>query len=673
MKHKRTLVTSALPYANGPLHIGHLAGCYLPADIFVRYLRSKGEDVIHICGTDEHGVQITLKAEQEKTTPKKLVDGYHEMIKKALNDVGIEYENFSRTTKKLHYERTQKFFLKLLENGFLEEKEITQLYCEKCGRFLPDRFVEGECPFCSSKGARGDQCEACGRWLEPSMLKNPRCKICSSEPAFRKTTHWFLRLDALTGKLKDWHSDHPEWKDNVTKFCKTWFDEGLIPRAITRDIDWGVPVPLEGSEGKVLYVWFDAPIGYISSTIEWAKDIRKDPGLWEKYWLDKDTRLVHFIGKDNIVFHAMVWPGMIMAHGDYILPDQIPANEFLNIEGEKVSTSRNWAVWVDQAVEAFPPDALRYVLAATAPENSDVDFTWSEFQRRVNDELADVLGNFVNRTLTFVNKYYAGKIPGLDESSFEKELTQEIRTAPQRIGALYESFQVKKAVNEFMKLARTGNKVFQSNEPWSLVKSDPEKCRYVIALCAAIIDTLASVIEPVLPFTSQKIFKMLRLEKRPWDESGDFRIPEGHELGNLEILFGKIDDEKIDNQRKMLGKERKMTEEKAQEKEKASISDLLKIGLKVGLVKSVQRVEKSDKLYKLTVDLGDEERQIVAGMVPYYPEEDILGKKVIVVSNLEPAKIRGVESNGMILAADDGKTVSLLTLDKDVAQGSNIR
>ncbi|MBN1619905.1 methionine--tRNA ligase [candidate division WOR-3 bacterium] len=670
MKHKKTIVTSALPYANGPLHIGHLAGCYLPADIYVRYLRSKGEDVIHICGTDEHGVQITLKAEQEKKTPKQLVDKYYGLIQKALKDIGIEYDNFSRTTRKVHIKETQKFFLKLLENGFLEEMEITQLFCEKCSRFLPDRFVEGECPFCSSGSARGDQCESCGRWLEPSMLKKPRCKICSSSPVLRNTKHWFLKLDALTDKLRSWHSTHPEWKDNVTKFCKTWFDEGLNPRAITRDIDWGVPVPLEDSHGKVLYVWFDAPIGYISSTMEWARDVKKQPDLWKKYWLEDNTRLIHFIGKDNIVFHAMVWPGMLMAHGDFILPDQIPANEFLNIEGEKISTSRNWAVWVDQALEVFPPDTLRYVLAATAPENSDVDFTWPEFQRRVNDELADVLGNFINRTLVFIAKYYGGKIPRLDPSYLDAEILKEIGNAPERIGALYESFQVKKAVSEFMKLARTGNKLFQSSEPWVLVKESPEKCRSVIAACAAIMDTLAAVIEPVLPFSSMKILKMLDLEKRSWNQGGEFRIQKDHATKKPEILFSKVEDGVIQKQRDLLGKERNMEQP---EKERASILDMEKIGLKIGLVKSVEKVEKSDKLYKLTVDIGNEERQIVAGLVPYYSKEEILGRKVVVATNLEKAKIRGVESDGMILAADDGETVSLLSLDRDIPQGSKIK
>ncbi|MBN1151180.1 methionine--tRNA ligase [candidate division WOR-3 bacterium] len=671
MKYKRTLVTSALPYANGPLHIGHLAGCYLPADVFVRYLRSKGEEVVYICGTDEHGVQITLKAEQENTTPKKLVDRYHEMIKKALKDIGIEYDNFSRTTKKIHYDLTQKFFLKLLDNGFLEEKEITQLYCEKCRRFLPDRFVEGECPYCHSKNARGDQCEACGRWLEPALLINPKCKICQTQPVFKKTTHWFLKLDALAQNLMDWHVTHPEWKDNVRKFCKTWFEEGLNPRAITRDIDWGVPVPLENSKGKVLYVWFDAPIGYISSTVEWARDVKKKPDLWEKYWLEKDTRVVHFIGKDNIVFHAMVWPGMLMAHGDFVLPDQIPANEFLNIEGEKVSTSRNWAVWVDQAMEAFPPDTLRYVLISTAPENSDVDFTWSEFQRRVNDELADVLGNFVNRTLTFILKYYEGKVPALDLSLIDEEVLEEIKTYPGKIGGFLEKFEAKKAAFEFMKLARTGNRLFQSSEPWVLVKKDPKKCESTLAFCVALIDTLAVLIEPFMPFTSEKILKILRLDKRNWNQASEFRIKKNHEIGKPEILFTKIEDKKIEAQRSLLGKERKDVKETLTEN--IGIADLEKAGLKVGLVKSIQRVEKSDKLYKIVVDLGDEERQIVAGLVPYYNEEEILGKKVIVVSNLQPAKIRGEDSNGMILAADDGKTVSLLCLDRDIPQGSRIR
>ena len=675
---QRILVTSALPYANGPLHIGHLAGCYLPADIFVRYQRSLGKQVIHICGTDEHGVQMTLKADQENITPQQLVDKYHALIKKALNDLGIYYENFSQTTREIHIRNSQQFFLVLLEKGYLESQEMEQLFCPNCKKFLPDRFVEGICPYCKKPEARGDQCESCGRWLEPAVLIEPQCKICGTTPHMKTTRHWFLKLDKLEDKLKQWQATKPDWKDNVLKFCENWFKDGLKPRAITRDIEWGVPVPVEGYEHKVLYVWFDAPIGYISATQEWGEKIMKDPQLWKKYWMDEDTQMIHFIGKDNIVFHAMVWPAMLIAHGDFILPDQIPANEFLNIESRKISTSRNWAVWVDEVLEAFPPDTLRYVISANAPENSDADFTWSEFQRRVNDELADILGNLVNRSLTFVNKYYQGIIPVAD--NVDDQFIETLTKAPQEIGAFLANFEVRKACAQIIKLAKMGNRIFQENEPWSTRKSDPAKCDQAIYQCSLLLDTLATLMEPIMPFTAEKIYKMMDLPPRSWNQAGLVRLDSHHRISkNIEILFEKIEDDQINQQIEKLGKPRK--EEKLDQKPSppenhtdfAEISDLQKLKLKIGTILEVQKVPDSKNLYQLKVDLGDETRQLVAGMVPYYQESEMINKRVVVVSNLKPATIRGIKSDGMILAAEDSGVVSLLTVDKDVPSGSKIR
>ncbi|MGC9365966.1 MAG: methionine--tRNA ligase [bacterium] len=675
---QRILVTSALPYANGPLHIGHLAGCYLPADIFVRYQRSLGKQVIHICGTDEHGVQMTLKADQEKITPQQLVDKYHALIKKALNDLGIYYENFSQTTREIHIRNSQKFFLVLLEKGYLESQEMEQLYCPNCKKFLPDRFVEGICPYCKKPEARGDQCESCGRWLEPSALIEPQCKICGTTPHMKTTRHWFFKLDKLENKLKQWQATKPDWKDNVLKFCENWFKDGLKPRAITRDIDWGVPVPVEGFEHKVLYVWFDAPIGYISATQEWGEKIMKDPQLWKKYWMDEDTQMIHFIGKDNIVFHAMVWPAMLIAHGDFILPDQIPANEFLNIESRKISTSRNWAVWVDEVLEVFPPDTLRYVISANAPENSDADFTWSEFQRRVNDELADILGNLVNRTLTFINKYYQGIIPVAD--NVDDEFIEVLTEAPREIGNYLSNFEVRKACAHIIKLAKMGNRIFQENEPWKTRKSDPVKCDQAIYQCSLLLDTLATVIEPIMPFTAEKIHKMMVLSPRSWDQAGSIRIDSGHCISkHIEILFEKIEDDQINQQVEKLGKPRKevkLTDKPSAPENStdyAEISDLQKLKLKIGTIQEVQKVPDSKNLYQLKVDLGEETRQLVAGMVPYYEESEMINKKVVVVSNLKPATIRGIKSDGMILAAENSGVVSLLTVDKDVPPGSKIR
>ncbi|KQC14611.1 MAG: hypothetical protein APR63_13820 [Desulfuromonas sp. SDB] len=675
---QRILVTSALPYANGPLHIGHLAGCYLPADIFVRYQRSLGKQVIHICGTDEHGVQMTLKADQENITPQQLVDKYHALIKKALNNLGIYYENFSQTTREIHIRNSQKFFLVLLEKGYLESQEMEQLYCPNCKKFLPDRFVEGICPYCKKPEARGDQCESCGRWLEPSALVEPQCKICGTTPHMKTTRHWFFKLDKLENKLKQWQATKPDWKDNVLKFCENWFKDGLKPRAITRDIDWGVPVPVEGFEHKVLYVWFDAPIGYITATQEWGEKIMKDPQLWKKYWMDEDTQMIHFIGKDNIVFHAMVWPAMLIAHGDFILPDQIPANEFLNIESRKISTSRNWAVWVDEVLEVFPPDTLRYVISANAPENSDADFTWSEFQRRVNDELADILGNLVNRTLTFINKYYQGIIPLAD--NVDDEFIEVLTEAPREIGNYLSNFEVRKACAHIIKLAKMGNRIFQENEPWKTRKSDPVKCDQAIYQCSLLLDTLATVIEPIMPFTAEKIHKMMVLSPRSWDQAGSIRIDSGHCISkHIEILFEKIEDDQINQQVEKLGKPRKevkLTDKPSAPENStdyAEISDLQKLKLKIGTIQEVQKVPDSKNLYQLKVDLGEETRQLVAGMVPYYEESEMVNKKVVVVSNLKPATIRGIKSDGMILAAESSGIVSLLTVDKDVPPGSKIR
>ncbi len=555
--HKRILVTSALRYATGPVHIGHVAGAYLSADIFVRYQRLRGAEVIHIGGTDEYGVPVTVKAEQEGISPQELVDRYHKVIKECYDGLGIEFENFSRTSLPIHTKTAQDFFLKVLENGYIETNTVTQLYCEQCQRYLPDRYVEGVCPHCNKPGARGDQCESCGRWIEAVELIEPACKICSSTPVPRETTHWFLKLSAFQDRLTKWLDSKTNWKDNVKNFCSGWFKEGLKDRAITRDLYWGIPVPLDGAEGKVLYVWFDAPIGYISSTIEWSER-KGNPELWKDYWCSPDCRIVHFIGKDNIVFHAIVWPAMLLGHGGYELPDDIPANEFMNIHGEKLSTSRNLVIWVSDYLEKFEPDPLRYYIAANAPENSDSDFSWRDFQARNNNDLADILGNLVNRALTFAERFFGGVVPARGElDEYDREFLEKLESAPVVIGDLFAAFRVRQATTELMNLARAGNKYFNDREPWRTRKTDPAKCATTINLCIQLIRALAVLFHPILPFSTPKIWNMLGLDgdigPRSWDDAGTIAVADGHRLGEPEVLFKKIDDDIIDQQEQKLG------------------------------------------------------------------------------------------------------------------------
>jgi methionyl-tRNA synthetase len=550
---EKILVTAALPYANGPLHLGHLAGAYMPAEIYVRYQRLKGSDVIFICGSDEHGVPITIRADREHVSPQEIVDRYHAMMKESFRRLGIQFDNYSRTSLPLHRKISQDIFLKLNEKGFVKEQEISQHYCGACRRFLPDRYIEGECPHCHQDGARGDQCESCGRWLEPELLISPKCKICGSTPEMRSTKHWYFRLSQFQKQLEEWQASKTNWKSNVREFCTGWFAEGLTDRPITRDIDWGIPVPLEGAAGKVLYVWFDAPIGYISSTVEWAQ-LQGKPDLWREYWCDPSTRLIHFIGKDNIVFHAIVWPAVLMAHGEFILPDNIPANEFLNIEGQKLSTSRNWAIWVDEFLELFPPDPLRYYLAANAPENKDSDFIWKDFQARNNGELADILGNLVNRSLSFIEKHFQARVPEAPEvpSSADQEVLAAIESAATRIGNLLDDFQVRRAIAELMNLARTGNKYFNDSAPWTSLKQDPARCAATLNTTVQLVLALAVMMEPFMPFSAERLWQMLNAPGSHrdirWQDICRLRLPANHPLGTRDILFPKIEDDVIDAQ-----------------------------------------------------------------------------------------------------------------------------
>ena len=549
---EKILVTAALPYANGPVHIGHLAGAYIPADVYVRYQRLKGADVLFICGSDEHGVPITIRADREKVTPKEIVDRYHGMMKSTFQRMGVAFDNYSRTSLPLHHKISQDFFLNLHRKGYIREQSVRQYYCATCRRFLPDRYIEGECPHCHQDGARGDQCEACGRWLEPEQLIAPKCKICGSSPEFRSTKHWYFRLSEFQKKLEEWQASKSEWKSNVREFCSGWFKEGLTDRPITRDIDWGIPVPLPDAEGKVLYVWFDAPIGYISSTVEWAER-QGAPGRWRDYWCDPATRLIHFIGKDNIVFHAIVWPATLMAHEEFVLPAQIPANEFLNIEGKKISTSRNWAVWVDEYLEVFPPDPLRYCFEANAPENKDADFTWKDFQARNNSDLADVLGNLVNRCLSFVEKNFGGAVPPAGQrTDADGAILAAIAEATTRIGTALEDFQVRRAVTEMMDLARLGNKYFNDAAPWKWLKTDRARCASILNTTLQLQAALAVLMEPFLPFSAERLWRMLNApgshRDQRWNQVPALRLPDGHPLGKREILFEKIEDAIIEAQ-----------------------------------------------------------------------------------------------------------------------------
>lgn len=554
---EKILVTAALPYANGPLHLGHLAGAYIPADVYVRYQRQKGADVLFICGSDEHGVPITIRADREKVTPQEIVDRYHAIMADSFRRMAIVFDNYSRTSLPLHHKISQEFFLNLHRKGYIREETVRQFYCAPCRRFLPDRYIEGECPHCHAAGARGDQCEACGRWLEPELLIQPKCKVCGASPELRSTRHWYFALSRFQESLQRWQASKPDWKSNVREFCSGWFKEGLTDRPITRDIDWGVPVPLPGAEGKVLYVWFDAPIGYISSSVEWAEKQGR-PERWRDYWMDPATRLVHFIGKDNIVFHAIVWPAALMAHGEYVLPAQIPANEFLNIEGRKISTSRNWAVWVDDYLEVFPPDPLRYYFEANAPENKDADFTWKDFQARNNSDLADVLGNLVNRCLTFVEKHFDARVPPAGTlQPADRALLDAVGRSAAAIGAALDEFQVRRAVTELMDLARAGNKYFNDAAPWAELKKDRDRCATILNTTLQLQLALSALMEPFMPQSAEKLRLMLgrpaSLEGELWGGISGRTLADGQPLGPREILFHKIEDPIIAEQAAKLG------------------------------------------------------------------------------------------------------------------------
>ena len=673
---KRTLVTAALPYANGGVHIGHLAGVYVPADIYVRYLRLKKKDVLFICGSDEHGVPITLRAKKEGCTPQDVCDRFHALIKKSFADFGISFDIYSRTTSKIHAETASAFFRTLYDKGVFIEKESEQYYDEEAKTFLADRYITGECPHCHFPKAYGDQCEHCGSTLSPNELINPKSAVSGSKPVLKKTKHWYLPLDKYQPWLEKWIlEDHKEWRPNVYGQCKSWIDMGLQPRAVSRDLDWGIPVPVEGAEGKVLYVWFDAPIGYISNT----KELRDD---WETWWKDSSTRLVHFIGKDNIVFHCIVFPTMLKAEGSYILPDNVPANEFLNLEDDKISTSRNWAVWLDEYLVDFPgkQDVLRYVLTANAPETKDNNFTWKDFQARNNNELVAVYGNFVNRALVLTDKYYGGVVPEQGElTDYDRQTISEFTGVKADVEKLLDEFRFRDAQKEAMNLARIGNKYLADSEPWKLQKTDPKRVETILNLSLQLVANLAIAFEPFLPFSSKKLRHMLNMEEFDWNDLGSTTlIAAGHKINKPELLFEKIDDAPIQAQvDKLLAT--KAANEAAGRKAEPQKADMPfenfeKMDLRVGTVKECVKVEKSDKLLRFVIDDGLETRTIVSGIAKFYKPEELVGKQVCFIANLPPRKLRGIESQGMILSAEnpDG-TLSVLTPDRKCADGACVK
>lgn len=673
---KRTLVTAALPYANGGVHIGHLAGVYVPADIYVRYLRLKKKDVLFICGSDEHGVPITLRAKKEGCTPQDVCDRFHALIKKSFADFGISFDIYSRTTSKIHAETASAFFRTLYDKGVFVEKESEQYYDEEAKTFLADRYITGECPHCHFPKAYGDQCEHCGSTLSPNELINPKSAVSGSKPVLKKTKHWYLPLDKYQPWLEKWIlEEHKEWRPNVYGQCKSWIDMGLQPRAVSRDLDWGIPVPVEGAEGKVLYVWFDAPIGYISNT----KELRDD---WETWWKDPSTRLVHFIGKDNIVFHCIVFPTMLKAEGSYILPDNVPANEFLNLEDDKISTSRNWAVWLDEYLVDFPgkQDVLRYVLTANAPETKDNNFTWKDFQARNNNELVAVYGNFVNRALVLTDKYYGGVVPEQGElTDYDRQTISEFTGVKADVEKLLDEFRFRDAQKEAMNLARIGNKYLADSEPWKLQKTDPKRVETILNLSLQLVANLAIAFEPFLPFSSKKLRHMLNMEEFDWNDLGSTTlIAAGHKINKPELLFEKIDDAPIQAQvDKLLAT--KAANEAAGRKAEPQKADMPfenfeKMDLRVGTVKECVKVEKSDKLLRFVIDDGLETRTIVSGIAKFYKPEELVGKQVCFIANLPPRKLRGIESQGMIISAEnpDG-TLSLLTPDRKCADGACVK
>lgn len=668
-EYKRYLVTSALPYANGPVHIGHLAGVYVPADIYVRYLRMCGKEVFFVGGSDEHGVPITIKARKQGCSPQDIVDKYHKLIKESFEELGISFDVYSRTSSKIHHKTSSEFFEKLYKEGKFIEKESEQYYDEQAHQFLADRYIVGTCPKCGAEGAYGDQCEKCGCTLSPDELINPHSALSGNAPIKKKTKHWYLPLDQYEPWLREWILEgHKEWKTNVYGQCKSWLDGGLLPRAVSRDLDWGVPVPVEGAEGKVLYVWFDAPIGYISNTIE------ARPDDWEKWWKSEDTKMVHFIGKDNIVFHCIVFPSMLKAYGDgYILPDNVPANEFLNLEGDKISTSRNWAVWLHEYLREMPgkQDMLRYVLCANAPETKDNDFTWKDFQSRCNSELVAIYGNFVNRAIVLTHKYFDGKVPAdAAPDAIDRQTLEQVGVIKARLSDALENYKFREAVKEAMNLARLGNKYLTETEPWKVAKSDMDRCASILRTSLKICVDLAIAFAPFTPFSTDKLLGMLNLPKDvlKWDNLGNHDIlTEGHQLEKAELLFAKVEDDVIQAQLDKLAatKQANLKEAAANaipapvepQKSECTFEDFEKMDIRTATVLEAERVPKTDKLLKLTIDTGIDKRVIVSGIAQYYTPEEMVGKQISILANLAPRKIRGIESKGMILMArqSDGK------------------
>ena len=672
-EYKRYLITSALPYANGPVHIGHLAGVYVPSDIYTRYLRLKGHDVISVCGSDEHGVPITIKARKEGITPQQVVDRYHEIIEKSFRRLGMSFDIYSRTSSPTHRVTASEYFRKLYDEGKFIEQTSMQFFDEEAQQFLADRYIVGTCPRCQNEKAYGDQCEKCGSTLSPDELINPRSALSGGNIVKRETKHWYLPLDKYEGFLREWILEgHKEWKSNVYGQCKSWLDLGLQPRAVSRDLDWGIPVPVEGADGKVLYVWFDAPIGYISAT----KDLTPD---WEKYWKSEDTKMVHFIGKDNIVFHCIVFPAMLKAHGDYILPENVPANEFLNLEGDKISTSRNWAVWLHEYLDEFPgkEDVLRYVLCANAPETKDNDFTWKDFQARNNSELVAVLGNFVNRALVLTKKYYEGIVPERGElTEYDEATIDEMQKIKSSLERNIEHYHFREALKDAMNFARIGNKYLADTEPWKLIKTDPERVKTILNIALQITANTAIAIEPFMPFSAEKMLNMLAVEKFSWEQMGSMElIAAGHTIGEAQLLFEKIEDDVIEAQLDKLEAARKaileaeaaqnVTEQKAE----VSFDDFQKMDIRVSTILAAEKVAKTKKLLKLSIDTGIDKRTIVSGIAEYYTPEQLVGRQVLVLANLAPREIKGIESRGMILMAEDalGRLVLVQPEDKTMS------
>lgn len=677
-KTKRYTITAALPYANGPLHLGHIAGAYLPADIYVRYLKSQGHDVAFICGSDEHGAAITLRAKKEGKTPQQIVDENHQIIKKAFEDFGIEFSIYHRTSSPIHHETAADFFKDLNDKNAFTQETSEQFYDEKEQQFLADRYIIGTCPKCNYDNAYGDQCEKCGSTLSPTDLINPKSAISGNTPILKETSHWYLPMNEHEDWLRTWleegkldgkfHHDPKSWKKNVLGQCKSWIDNGLQPRSITRDLDWGVKVPVEGAEGKVLYVWFDAPIGYISATKAWAEQNGKN---WEDYWKNEETELIHFIGKDNIVFHAIIFPIILKVHGDYILPTNVPANEFLNLEGDKISTSRNWAVWLHEYLADFPDrqDELRYVLTSIAPETKDSEFTWKDYQARVNSELVAILGNFVNRTVVLTHKYYDGKVPSIsNKTALDEKVLAAIPTIQTKVNELLAQFKFRDAQTEAMTLARIGNKYLADTEPWKLIKTDEERVKTILHVSLQICNALSEVFEPFLPATSKKLKTMLN--------SNEVELEAGHQINAATLLFQKIEDDVIEAQiKKLKESNKKQSNPKAKPmKDEITFDDFTKMDIRTGTILTAEKHPDADKLLKMTVDTGIDVRTIVSGIAEHYAPEEIIGKQVSVLINLAPRKIRGIVSQGMILMAEDNEgNLAFVAPEKAVDNGGEIR